>query len=149
MEIHCGVHSVIMQCLQYRPGRNKRICTLCARDPCSACENSRAVTSHWAVASSSPAISCLSSTMGATTAAACRDTEGWGPLSLRPFDLTPCFEEGIIFPIPLVLLLVSALFRSWSLKSRERHQHAHRVNRCLLVVKLVRLYTLQFHLNLY
>ena len=43
--------------------------------------------------------------------------EGWGPVSaLREFDLTPCFEEGILLSTLLVLLLVVSLFRLWRIK---------------------------------
>jgi hypothetical protein len=54
--------------------------------------------------------------------ATCRTTydgahEGWGPVSrLREFDLTPCFEEGILLSTLLVLLLVVSLFRLWATK---------------------------------
>ncbi|THH19236.1 hypothetical protein EW146_g1884 [Bondarzewia mesenterica] len=76
--------------------------------------------------------------MATTTMHACRDAEGWGPLSrLRQFDLTPCFEEGIILPIPLIVLLVTALFRIWSLRSVETYQRAQGVNKWLLNLKLV------------
>ena len=56
--------------------------------------------------------------------AACRTTyhghrEGWGPVSsLREFDLTPCFEEGIILSTLLVFVLVVSLFRLWGIKSK-------------------------------
>ncbi|KIJ21067.1 hypothetical protein PAXINDRAFT_106999 [Paxillus involutus ATCC 200175] len=47
----------------------------------------------------------------------CRDAaEGWKFTSqLRNFDMTLCFEEGIIFTSLLVILLVSATFRLWLL----------------------------------
>jgi len=59
----------------------------------------------------------------AVSMATCRTTyhgrsEGWGPVSkLREFDLTPCFEEGIILSTLLVVLLVVSLFRLWETKS--------------------------------
>lgn len=37
---------------------------------------------------------------------------------LREFDLTPCFEEGIVLSTLLVLLLVASLSRLWGIKSR-------------------------------
>ena len=44
--------------------------------------------------------------------------EGWGPVStLREFDLTPCFEEGILLSTLLAVLLVVSLFRLWETKS--------------------------------
>ena len=60
----------------------------------------------------------------ALSMAKCRTThhghrEEWGPVStLREFDLTPCFEEGIILSTLLVLLLVVSLFRLRGIKSR-------------------------------
>ena len=37
----------------------------------------------------------------------CRDPEGWGPVSrLRQFDLTPCFEEGVVLSSLLVVFAV-------------------------------------------
>ncbi|KAI0788813.1 metal resistance protein YCF1 [Abortiporus biennis] len=48
--------------------------------------------------------------------ASCRSPEGWGPVSaLRQFDLTPCFEEGIILSTLLVIFTVFAVFRSFAL----------------------------------
>ena len=37
---------------------------------------------------------------------------------LREFDLTPCFEEGIVLSTLLVILLVVSLSRLWGIKSR-------------------------------
>ena len=43
--------------------------------------------------------------------------EGWGPVSKsREFDLTPCFEEGVLLSTLLVVLLVVSLFRLWGIK---------------------------------
>lgn len=48
--------------------------------------------------------------------------EGWGPVSrLREFDLTPCFEEGIVLSTLLVALLIISLFRLWGIKSEHIH----------------------------
>ena len=42
--------------------------------------------------------------------------EGWGPISYaREFDLTPCFEQGVLVPACLLFLLVFGLQRIWSL----------------------------------
>ena len=60
----------------------------------------------------------------ALSMATCRTTygghhEGWGPVStLREFDLTPCFEEGIVLSTLLVVLLVVSLSRLWGTKSK-------------------------------
>ncbi|KAI0819664.1 metal resistance protein YCF1 [Trametes gibbosa] len=52
---------------------------------------------------------------------ACRgDPEGWSPAShIRPFDLTPCFEEGAILSPLLALFVLSAGASCWVLRSRE------------------------------
>ncbi|KAG1731999.1 P-loop containing nucleoside triphosphate hydrolase protein [Suillus paluster] len=48
--------------------------------------------------------------------ATCRDVEGWLIVSnLREFDLTLCFEEGVILTSLLALLLLSATYRIWAL----------------------------------
>lgn len=76
--------------------------------------------------------------------ATCRDSEGWGPVSqLREFDLTPCFEEGILLSTLLVVLLVSALFGSYflaALTPLERSANSLRV----LYVKVVRVVSFAF-----
>lgn len=52
--------------------------------------------------------------------AQCGNPEGWGPVSTaRPFDLTPCFEEGILLSTVLVLFVIAAAFRCWALRGRE------------------------------
>ncbi|KAJ3484887.1 hypothetical protein NLI96_g5332 [Meripilus lineatus] len=52
--------------------------------------------------------------------ATCRNFEGWGPVSsIRQFDLTPCFEEGILLSSILVVFIVFATFRTWALRSSE------------------------------
>ena len=54
-----------------------------------------------------------------------RHHEGWGPVStLREFDLTPCFEEGIVLSTLLVALLVLSIFRLWGIRS-EALGHIH------------------------
>ncbi|CCL99693.1 uncharacterized protein FIBRA_01714 [Fibroporia radiculosa] len=52
--------------------------------------------------------------------ASCANREGWGPVSpVRPFDLTPCFHEGVVLSTLSALFLVLAALRCWALKSRE------------------------------
>jgi hypothetical protein len=76
--------------------------------------------------------------------ATCRTTdhghrEGWGPVStLREFDLTPCFEEGIILSTLLVVLLVVSLFRLWGIKSRPVDHTLTARSTSVLTAKLVR-----------
>lgn len=75
--------------------------------------------------------------------ATCRSTyhghrEGWGPVStLREFDLTPCFEEGIILSTLLVILLVASLFRLWGVKSRTANHTLTARSVSVLKAKLV------------
>jgi len=75
--------------------------------------------------------------------ATCRTTyhgprEGWGPVSaLREFDLTPCFEEGIILSTLLVVLLVVSLFRLWETKSVTVNRALTRRSASVLKAKLV------------
>ncbi|KAG7444271.1 metal resistance protein YCF1 [Guyanagaster necrorhizus] len=56
--------------------------------------------------------------------ATCRDTEGWNIVSrIRPFDITLCFEEGILFSSLYALLLALAVAKCLSLSvhlSRRR-----------------------------
>ncbi|KAL6300043.1 metal resistance protein YCF1 [Sparassis latifolia] len=50
----------------------------------------------------------------------CNHAEGWGPVSpQRTFDLTPCFEEGIILSTLLLVFFVSAVVECWSLRKSE------------------------------
>ncbi|KAJ7248513.1 P-loop containing nucleoside triphosphate hydrolase protein [Mycena rebaudengoi] len=56
----------------------------------------------------------------ASAMAQCSDAEGFGPFSrLRDFDLTSCFEEGILISGLLVALLVCSTLGSLSLSSLE------------------------------
>ncbi|EIN06055.1 multidrug resistance-associated ABC transporter [Punctularia strigosozonata HHB-11173 SS5] len=58
---------------------------------------------------------------------ACRDREGWKPVSdIRNFDLTPCFEEGILLSTLLVALLVLAIGQSWRLRSLSTIERSRR-----------------------
>lgn len=68
----------------------------------------------------------------------CRDPESWGPVSrLRQFDLTPCFEEGLILSSLLVVFVVLATFRVYALRNFEVHPRG-RKSRWVLWSKLVR-----------
>lgn len=69
----------------------------------------------------------------------CRHPEGWGPVShLRPFDLTPCFEDAVLFSVPLGLLIALSLLRSWHLSRLSAIRRTQRINTWLLWTKLVR-----------
>lgn len=71
--------------------------------------------------------------------ATCHHSEGWGPVSrLRPFDLTPCFEEGVLFSVPLGSLIVLSLFRVYQLGQLVALQRTQKTNVRLLWGKLVR-----------
>lgn len=68
----------------------------------------------------------------------CHHPEGWGPISrLRPFDLTPCFEDAV-FSVPLGLLIALSLLRSWQLSRLNALHRTQKINTWLLWVKLVR-----------
>lgn len=57
----------------------------------------------------------------------CRDPEGWGPKSgFRKFDLTPCFEEGVVLPLPLLLLVVVGTHRIYCLSSSEKQERSRK-----------------------
>ncbi|KAA1470346.1 P-loop containing nucleoside triphosphate hydrolase protein [Dentipellis sp. KUC8613] len=69
---------------------------------------------------------------------ACRDSEGWGPVSrLRDFDLTPCFEEGIVLPTILLVLGFVSVFRVWSLRRVPPFKRQGKLNVWLLRLKIV------------
>ncbi|KAF8271622.1 metal resistance protein YCF1 [Lactarius quietus] len=69
--------------------------------------------------------------------ATCHHTEGWGPVSrLRPFDLTPCFEEGILFSVPLGSLIFLSLVRVYQLRHLVALQRTQKINARLLWAKL-------------
>jgi ATP-binding cassette subfamily C (CFTR/MRP) protein 1 len=71
--------------------------------------------------------------------ATCHHSEGWGPISqLRPFDLTPCFEEGVLFSVPLSSLIALSLIRVYQLRKRDALQRTQKINARLLWGKLVR-----------
>jgi ATP-binding cassette subfamily C (CFTR/MRP) protein 1 len=69
----------------------------------------------------------------------CHHSEGWGPISrLRPFDLTPCFEEAVLFSVPLGSLIVLSLIRVYQLRKLDALQRTQKINAWLLWGKLVR-----------
>ncbi|KII85750.1 hypothetical protein PLICRDRAFT_144304 [Plicaturopsis crispa FD-325 SS-3] len=52
--------------------------------------------------------------------ATCNDREGWDAVSrIRAFDLTSCFEEGILLSTLLIVFFAFASFNSWLLSSRH------------------------------
>lgn len=68
----------------------------------------------------------------------CRDIEGWHILSkLREFDLTLCFEEGVILTSLLTILLLSAICTIINL-TRLPSCNISRTSRWRLWAKLVR-----------
>ncbi|KAH9967354.1 metal resistance protein YCF1 [Russula dissimulans] len=70
--------------------------------------------------------------------ALCHHPEGWGPVSrLHPFDLTPCFEDAVLFSVPLGLLTALGLLRIWQLSKLAALRRTQRVNTWLLWTKLV------------
>ncbi|TFY72025.1 hypothetical protein EVG20_g1007 [Dentipellis fragilis] len=88
--------------------------------------------------SSTPNISCSTSIPMSTPSVACRDSEGWGPVSrLHDFDLTPCFEEGIILPTILLFLGFVSVFRIWSLKRAPPYKRQGKFSVWLLRLKIV------------
>jgi hypothetical protein len=69
----------------------------------------------------------------------CHHPEGWGPVSrIRPFDFTPCFEDAVLFSVPLGLLITLSLFRLWHLSRLSALHRTQRINTWLLWAKLVR-----------
>ncbi|KAL1677546.1 P-loop containing nucleoside triphosphate hydrolase protein [Schizophyllum commune] len=69
--------------------------------------------------------------------ATCHNDEGWRVVSrARPFDLTPCFEEGILLSALLAVVLVSGLFKT--LKAcLQQAQERKRTSRMVLGAKLI------------
>lgn len=69
--------------------------------------------------------------------AVCRDPEGWRAFSrIRDFDITFCFEEGVVISVLLGALLLSAVWRSSvlsSLPSRARSSKSWWLLRAKLV----------------
>nr|UYV50462.1 YCF1 [Agaricus brasiliensis] len=70
----------------------------------------------------------------------CRDQEGWVVVSRqRAFDVTPCFEEGILFSSLLAALLVISLVRSLTLAILDT-RHISSPSRWILRLKLALLF---------
>ena len=68
----------------------------------------------------------------------CRNPEGWGPVSLvRDFDLTPCFEEGVLFPAVLAVVSFASVIRTIQLRALPEKEHALKRNTRLLWAKVV------------
>ncbi|KAK0457645.1 P-loop containing nucleoside triphosphate hydrolase protein [Desarmillaria tabescens] len=79
--------------------------------------------------------------------ATCRDTEGWSIISrTRPFDLTLCFEEGILFSTLYALLLAFAAAKSLSLSAKISRTRSSR-SRWILRFKILFL-TLAFSVSI-
>ena len=74
-------------------------------------------------------------------AVACKDPYGeqWGPISrLRDFDLTQCFEEGLLLPGLLALFIVLQAFRVYVLSSKFQNLERSRKSIWVLRSKLVK-----------
>ncbi|KAJ7634168.1 P-loop containing nucleoside triphosphate hydrolase protein [Mycena polygramma] len=70
----------------------------------------------------------------------CRDGEGFGPFSrLRDFDLTPCFEEGILNSGLLAVLLIYSVLNSLALCVAESQTRSTK-SRIILGAKLTFLF---------
>ncbi|SJL03580.1 related to YCF1-Vacuolar ABC transporter responsible for vacuolar sequestration of glutathione-S-conjugates [Armillaria ostoyae] len=70
--------------------------------------------------------------------ATCRDTEGWNIVSrIRPFDLTLCFEEGILFSSLYALLLAIAAAKCLSLSSAQISRRRSLKSRWILAFKIL------------
>ncbi|KAF8636372.1 hypothetical protein AX17_003557 [Amanita inopinata Kibby_2008] len=66
----------------------------------------------------------------------CHNLEGWGPVSrIRDFDVTPCFEEGVILSSILAAFLCSAVFNLLIL-SRKHPRLRSQKSSILLWIKL-------------
>ena len=64
------------------------------------------------------------------TDGACHSPEGWGPVSgLRKFDLTPCFEQGVVLPTLLVILLAAGCMQVGLLRKEPAKARTSRKNR--------------------
>ena len=70
--------------------------------------------------------------------AICRDSEGWDAVSrLRVFDITPCFEEGVIISGLLSAVLILTLARTISIYFKQPLERSHKSTQNL-TIKLVR-----------
>lgn len=62
----------------------------------------------------------------------CSDRDGWGPVSRdRDFDLTLCFEQGVLLPTLFGVLFVLELARSLSLTRKNALPRGIRSRRVL------------------
>ena len=78
----------------------------------------------------------------------CHDAEGWKSISsLRSFDLTPCFEEGVLLSSLHALVLVAAVYRSFSVASLHSLERGVK-SRWVLRGKIVRLCSSQIPFRL-
>jgi hypothetical protein len=69
--------------------------------------------------------------------ASCRDPEGWRARSqLRDFDLTPCFEEGVLLSSLLTVAALACLLRTFAICTKEPLERSRR-SRVVLWAKLV------------
>ncbi|KAI6099033.1 hypothetical protein F5141DRAFT_1144217 [Pisolithus sp. B1] len=68
----------------------------------------------------------------------CRDSEGWRTVSaLRQFDISLCFEEGVIFCALSSLFVLAAASRTWYLLHRRSSRALSRKSHLILRVKEV------------
>ena len=71
-------------------------------------------------------------------AGVCRDIEGWGMVSrLREFDITPCFEEGVIISSLLFAVFILTLLRTITIYFNQPLERSHKSIQ-ILSFKLVR-----------
>ena len=71
-------------------------------------------------------------------AGVCRDIEGWGTVSrLREFDITPCFEEGVIISSLLFAVFILTLLRTITIYFNQPLERSHKSTQ-ILAIKLVR-----------
>lgn len=67
----------------------------------------------------------------------CLDGDGWGPVShVRDFDLTLCFEQGVLLPTLFGVLFVLGFARALVLTRDDALHHTARSRR-ILSAKLV------------
>lgn len=53
----------------------------------------------------------------------CSDADGWGPMSLKYADFTPCFLQGFVGTLVAVTTIGCALWYSYSLCSKAKKRH--------------------------
>jgi ATP-binding cassette subfamily C (CFTR/MRP) protein 1 len=69
--------------------------------------------------------------------AVCRDSEGWDAVSrLREFDITPCFEEGVIISSLLSVIFILTLLRTITIYFNQSLERSHKSIQ-ILSIKLV------------